>query len=362
MTYKKSLQIAILCLFSLVSADGEILTWKANSGEQFETKRTVKESLITLKAIMVKPLVVTDIALYQENVAKNGSTIEYLHGIPSFAQKEILKGEQWTQDGSVDFDLQSFGYSKPLLINVKVTYTFLDMATIDDRNYWHIKAEWYPFWIPDQATSKRTGISRISGYSILDLYWDNKSGCPKRATLTEETQYRFNEKTSVLVKKETNEDFKTVTDIIREKVVEQLNEQIKTQNVQNVEVKQSDEGIVLSIENIQFAAESAVLEDTEKAKLKKIGTLLSALTDRKLSVIGHAANIAGSDQNELVTLSTARAQSVADFLVESGFKPADMIVASGLGGSKPLDTNETPEGRSKNRRVEIVIIDQEANK
>lgn len=193
----------------------------------------------------------------------------------------------------------------------------------------------------------------------MDLYWDNKSGCPKQFDLTEENQYRFSENTALMTKRETSEEFKTVTDIVRERVVKQLNDQIKAQKVQNVEVKQTDEGIMLSIENIQFDAESSVLSDAEKAKLKGVGALLSALTNRKLSIVGHAANLAGSDENELVTLSTARAQSVKDFLVQSGIKTADQVIASGMGGSKPLASNDTPEGRTKNRRVEITILDEE---
>ena len=114
----------------------------------------------------------------------------------------------------------------------------------------------------------------------------------------------------------------------------------------------------LSIENIQFEAESAVLVDAEKKKISNIGKMLASLKGRKLSVIGHAANIAGSDETELVDLSTKRAQSVADYLVQTGID-SGTIVASGIGGSKPLASNDTPEGRSKNRRVEIVIMDEE---
>lgn len=200
----------------------------------------------------------------------------------------------------------------------------------------------------------------------MDLFWDNKSGCPKLFTLTEETQYLFNTKASLLLKKETTEEFKTVVNIVREQVlsvreqvVSDLIKQIATQNVANVEVKQTEEGIVLSIENIQFEAESAKLVETEKAKLTKIGGLLASLQNRKLNIIGHAANPAGSNEAELLALSTARAQSVADFLVQSGIKAADSVIATGMGGTKPLATNDTSEGRTKNRRVEILIMDEE---
>jgi outer membrane protein OmpA-like peptidoglycan-associated protein len=240
----------------------------------------------------------------------------------------------------------------------KVSYQFREMTEIDSRSYCHIIAEWYPLWIPNGAIAKRTGIERISGHSVMDLLWDTKAGSPKRSSLTEEIQYRFTEKSALLLTRTTNEEFKTVTEIQREKVVKELNTQIATQKVANVEVKQSDEGIVLSIENIQFEAESANLVDAEKKKLTNIGKMLAGLKGRKLNVVGHAANIAGSDEAELLDLSAKRAQSVADYLVQTGVE-AGSIVASGMGGNKPLASNDTAEGRSKNRRVEIVIMDEE---
>lgn len=359
MVNNKSTGTAFLFFFLLVSAQAEVLTWRANAGQEFAAKITTKESIIGLDLVTVKPTEITDTTINQEEAARSKSTLDNLQGIPSFPRSAVEQGSVWSDRAQVRFDLREFGLDEPLVLDVDVTYTILEKTEIESRSYYRIKAEWFPFWIPEAKISKKTGLARISGHSTMDFYWDDKSGCPKRNALLEETQYRFNEKTQLLVKRETTQEFKTVTDIVRERVLKQLTEQIKTQKVENVEVKQSDEGIVLSIDNIQFEAESAVLIDSEKAKLTNVGSLLSSLTDRKLNVVGHAANIAGSNEDELLKLSTDRAQSVADFMVQSGIKSVDMIVATGMGGSMPLASNDTPEGRSKNRRVEIVIMDEE---
>jgi flagellar motor protein MotB len=131
--------------------------------------------------------------------------------------------------------------------------------------------------------------------------------------------------------------------------------------VANVEVKQSDEGVVLSMENIQFEANSASLMESEKVKLTNLSKVLSSLKDRKISVVGHAANVQGSSEAELVALSADRAKAVADFLIAAGGRDPASVISSGMGGSVPLGSNDTNEGRMKNRRVEIVILDQEAN-
>ncbi|HBY52212.1 MAG TPA: flagellar motor protein MotB, partial [Marinilabiliales bacterium] len=62
----------------------------------------------------------------------------------------------------------------------------------------------------------------------------------------------------------------------------------------------------------------------------------------------------GSDEtNE--KLSQSRAQAVVNYLISKGIVP-EMLKAVGYGEKRPLDTNQTPEGRAKNRRVEFMVL------
>jgi outer membrane protein OmpA-like peptidoglycan-associated protein len=359
MNLKKGTVTVILAYLALIPIHPEVLTWRANAGQEFQAKTTVSEAIVGLDYITEKPTDIVTTTINQEKAASVRSTISYLSGIPTFPRSAVEPGAVWKEKASVSYNLTGFGIEAPLVVETEVTYTFVEKTDIDTRSYYHIKADWFPRWIPDAKLSKSSGLARINGHSSMDLFWDNKSGCPKKTALDEQTQFRFADNTQLLVKRATTQDFMTITDVVRERVVRELKEKIKTQKVENVEVKQTDEGIVLSVENIQFEAESSVLVDSEKKKLTGIGALLSSLADRKISVVGHAANIAGSDAKELETLSAARAQAVADFLVQAGFMKKDMIVAKGMGGSVPLASNDTSEGRTKNRRVEIVIMDEE---
>ena len=356
---KKTTVLFVLAFFMLINTHSEVLTWRANAGQQYETQQTVKESVIGLDSTTVKPTLIIKSAPFQEVAAQNKSTIPYLQSIPAFPRNSVEPGTVWTETGKVTYDLSAFGHKEAITVEVPVTYTLLEHSEIEGRSYFHIMAQWYPTYTLPANIAKKTGILRLRGASGMNIHWDNKSGTPKRSELTEEIQYLFGGNTSLLVKRLTGEEFKTVSEITREQVVSELIKQIAEDKVANVEVKQTEEGIVLSIENIQFGAESASLADEEKAKISQIGALLASLKNRKLNIIGHAANPSGSDEAELLALSTLRAQAVADFLVESGIKTADSVIATGMGGSKPLDTNETPEGRTKNRRVEILIMDEE---
>jgi chemotaxis protein MotB len=101
--------------------------------------------------------------------------------------------------------------------------------------------------------------------------------------------------------------------------------------------------------------------DTGKALLTKVAPALKGLTGQRVVVKGFTDNVPigpelrGRFPNN-VELSKARAQAVAGFLVAQGV-PANIVYSTGLGESHPLATNDTPEGRAKNRRVEIDIVD-----
>lgn len=361
MRHHKKIFLSITIAVFLVSLPGaEVLKWRAFAGQKYDERVTVRESVTDLDSVTEKPAQTKDVSPLQEVAAKNRATIPYLHGIPSFPRGAVVPGDTWKNPASISLNLSAFGIAQPVTVDFEVEYTLVEIKEIDSRSYYRIRAKWYPLWIPDAKSAKVSGIERIAGSSSMNLLWDNKAGSPKQSTVIEETQYRFNEKSSLLYTRNTKEDFTTVTDIVRDKMIKDLNRQIASQKVSNVEVKQTEEGVVLSIDNIQFEAESSALSDAEKAKLTGIGKLLTAVATRKLSVVGHAAKTAGSDEKDLLRLSGERAQAVADFLVQSGFRGADTIVASGMGGTKPLAGNDTPEGRGKNRRVEIVIMDEEA--
>ncbi len=360
MGLKKGPILGMLALVSLFGANAEVLTWKANTGQQYETRVTVKEYVTGLDSITSQPVTVTDAAPFQEAAAQNQSTISRLRHLITFPRNSLETGNTWEGAVEIAYDLSGFGLKEALSVTIPVTYTYRGMVELEGKPYYRVTGKWIPFYVFPEKDAKRSNLERLSGVSTIDFLWDNRSGSPKRSNVIEELQYRFTDKTSLLYTRETAEEFNTVSEIVRASIVSQLQERIREQKVQNVDVKETDAGIVLSIENIQFEPDSAVLVDSEKTKLLNIGAILKTLTGRKLSVVGHAANPAGSNEEELLQLSADRARSVADFLVQSAIKGADEVIASGKGGTEPIDTNETPEGRSRNRRVEIIILDEEA--
>jgi OOP family OmpA-OmpF porin len=88
--------------------------------------------------------------------------------------------------------------------------------------------------------------------------------------------------------------------------------------------------------------------------------LKSAAEDMKQLPRGHVLEIAGytdsSGNPELnLALSQRRAEAVREALIKAGAEP-DMLVAKGFGSADPIASNDTPEGRMRNRRIEYHII------
>jgi outer membrane protein OmpA-like peptidoglycan-associated protein len=116
-----------------------------------------------------------------------------------------------------------------------------------------------------------------------------------------------------------------------------------------------DEGITISLENIQFQPDSAVLLAVEKEKLDKIGEILEGFADRDILVGGHTA-LAGSAAGRM-KLSQERAGAVADYLISRGVRTASHVVVRGYGAERPVADNRTAEGMRRNRRVEITLLE-----
>jgi chemotaxis protein MotB len=114
-------------------------------------------------------------------------------------------------------------------------------------------------------------------------------------------------------------------------------------------------------EQIFFDSGRAKLKDSGIAVLKKLGETLKGYDNKLIRVVGHTDNVplAKALQGTFPSnweLSVARATNVVHALQEAGVPP-ERLVASGRGEYDPVAPNDTAEGRQKNRRIEIMLID-----
>jgi outer membrane protein OmpA-like peptidoglycan-associated protein len=119
-------------------------------------------------------------------------------------------------------------------------------------------------------------------------------------------------------------------------------------------VKQESRGMVITLSgSVLFASAKFDLLPSAQAKLNEVAAALTEQDpDSTMVVEGHTDSQGGAEYN--LQLSQRRAEAVRTYLVSRGIA-SDRITAEGLGLSRPVADNSTPEGRANNRRVEIVV-------
>jgi OOP family OmpA-OmpF porin len=118
--------------------------------------------------------------------------------------------------------------------------------------------------------------------------------------------------------------------------------------------EQLDETGKVVTHGILFDVNSAKIKAESYKTLQEIGQLLQDDPTLRLSIEGHTDSD-GTDEHNL-TLSQDRANSVRDYLVSINKIDTSRLEAKGWGESKPIDTNDTAEGKANNRRVELVKL------
>ncbi|MDR0812030.1 MAG: OmpA family protein [Paludibacter sp.] len=143
---------------------------------------------------------------------------------------------------------------------------------------------------------------------------------------------------------------------ILKKDVAQLKKQLDElkAKLKELESKSQGESVTVSFQNIEFGFDNAKLTESSKQLLDEIVKQLKADKNwNKLVVSGHTDNIGSADYNKV--LSASRAVAVKDYLVKAGID-GNKITTAGWGFEKPIATNDTEEGRAKNRRVDFEIF------
>ncbi len=104
---------------------------------------------------------------------------------------------------------------------------------------------------------------------------------------------------------------------------------------------------------VSFYTASIVLTDESKTVLDKVAALMGNNPTKRLGIIGHTDALGDADSN--VELSFARARACAAYLADKGVASA-RIDAAGMGEQMPLASNQTEQGRERNRRVEFRLL------
>jgi len=132
----------------------------------------------------------------------------------------------------------------------------------------------------------------------------------------------------------------------------QLRAQLLAQLNSILQTRDSARGLIVNMSDVLFDTGSYALKPGTREKLAKISGIVLAHPGLNLQIEGHTDSIGSDEFNQ--GLSEHRAAAVQDFLIEQGV-PGSSVTAKGFGKTQPVATNDTAEGRQRNRRVELVV-------
>ena len=131
---------------------------------------------------------------------------------------------------------------------------------------------------------------------------------------------------------------------LRERLLQQLNSILATRD--------SARGLVANMSDVLFRSGSYELAPGARERLAKVSGIILAYPSLHVSVEGHTDSVGGDEYNQ--SLSELRAQAVRDYFIQQGISSSS-VEAHGYGKTAPIASNDTPEGRQQNRRVELVL-------
>jgi outer membrane protein OmpA-like peptidoglycan-associated protein len=278
--------------------------------------------------------------------------------IPLFPESDLKPGYSWQAVGTEAHDFRRlFGIEEPYRFDVNVQYTYLGKRVIDKKTVAEIKVVYQFFHkVINITPAERMNYPvKISGAIEMQYFWDLEAGKP----------YSYEEEFDVMYYLATGDYYEFVgiakgqlilsPELNETKTTNDIQKDLEKERIEGVRVEKADRGVKIVLENIQFEADSDVIDVKERGKLDRISQILKKYPERDILVIGYTAGMGTPEY--LQGLSMRRAKSVGDYLLSLGTRKPEQMTIIGKGATEPVANNTTEEGRKKNRRVEIIILE-----
>ncbi len=277
--------------------------------------------------------------------------------IPVFPKEDIKPGHKWTSRG---IEVQDLFLDKVIsTFPVQENYTFIGYEELNGKKTAKFSYEHKIDIINKNNLKIDSRIQRVVGESKTILYFDNINGTQVKEQYNRD--YSF-----LIVMNGTQVVYEFVDNgeriwypielMDKDKIVNDLKQKLKDDNVKDTDVTKDDKGIKISLENIHFYPDSPELLPGELDRLKKIADILRKYKERGVMIIGHTTD-KGSEEGR-TKLSVERAKVVLNFLITENAINSGKSSFTGKGGTEPVADNSTEEGMKKNRRVEIYILEE----
>jgi outer membrane protein OmpA-like peptidoglycan-associated protein len=264
-----------------------------------------------------------------------------MRGFPAYPAEAVGQGSKWTAPGSRMADPLYEG--NPVNIPFLAEYEYRGIEEYQGISVHRLFAK---YALRYRETGP--GFSQVQGNHNVDILVRVEDGLPLMMRDILDETYTWPDGRTVRFRGFTLNFNDMVIPLDREVVT------VKIDSTDNIDVVPDPEGLKLTIRDIHFVPDSAEFLPDEKERLDAIAGTLKQAPKKIFLVEGHAAHV-GNPVREL-ELSSQRAKCMVDELVKRGIA-ADCFLYKGWGGTQPVADNSNEEGRRRNRRVEITILD-----
>lgn len=282
-----------------------------------------------------------------------------LRSFPRFPRDPVAPGESWIAES--ERILVTPGSSKTTRIPLLCEYTYTGTGQYQGETVDIIQAKYAVRYRRGEDPRGDRNLQQVTGSHDVTLYVGPKGPLFMRDNMFEDLQFvdggSYREKGFILT------FYKGIRGMDRTRVAENLKRRIEEgiegenlteEEKESIEVTEREEGVSLNLADLLFVPDQANLLPGEEAKLEAMARILKSIEDRNFLVVGHTAPF--RDEAFRKKLSTDRAKAIVDALSARGI-PAGRFLYEGRGAREQIAPNDTPENQRKNRRVEIIILE-----
>ncbi len=283
-----------------------------------------------------------------------------IRDVPLFPEGDLKPGDTWTARGSEVHDFRAnFRIMQPFQFPITVSYAYVGRQTREGIECAVFSIDYEVFHRVPPAQEKRSGPfpTRVAGYSHQEYWWDIAGKRPVFDSESFDFVFSFTTGDEIEYKGSSEGRLITADPLDRERVAGEIQKRLDAERIPGVSVAPTDKGVTITMENVNFPPNSDRLLPAEQEKLRRIAEILEAYPDRDIAVTGFTARAPGYTEEDYQSLSDLRARAAAGFLLSSGVRRADQMTVRGMGARSPIGDNSSEEGRRKNRRVEITILE-----
>lgn len=273
--------------------------------------------------------------------------------IPTFPDKEISLTQSWNSEA---VEIVKVNNAPNLNMALSADYLFANIETNENNDplaviQYHIMTDKD---LLQAGLSKNGYPERIYGFNYGTFLWDMNKNIPVSQTERYQILFGYGKNLSYLSLQykmniiSTYKIYSTITEeeneLNRKKLEDNLNDDVVVDTV--------PEGLVIRLGEILFDTDSYTLREDAKSTVDSIiNAIKQTYPDREIIVEGHTDNTGEANYNQ--ALSEKRAKTVADYILPK--LEHDKLSYRGFGDKEPIASNDNPNGRQKNRRVDIII-------